>query len=149
MTINITRGGYSSSGNSVSGTISVSSSISPIQTFNGYTMENAHAGDSGDKGPIPAGQYSASVRTDHDPNRVELQNVPGYKNIQIHNGSYPRNYKGCFGVGTSHGKDFLGGTVNALNQINNIINADGTGNIAVNVSSIPSIPPWLSGGSWF
>jgi hypothetical protein len=99
-------------------------------------MENAHAGDSGNKGPIPAGTYEASVRTDHTPNRVELQNVPGYQNIQIHNGSYPRNFKGCFGAGTSHSPDFLGGTVNGMNQVNDIIKSDGTGNITVNVGPI-------------
>jgi len=121
---------YSPTGNSVGGTISVTSD--QVQAaFSGYTMENAHAGDNGNKGPIPAGTYDAKVRTDHMPNRVELQNVPGYKNIQIHNGSYPRNFKGCFGAGTSHSTDFLGGTKNAMDQINNIIQLDGTGNITV------------------
>lgn len=115
---------------SVAGTIAVTSDQVPT-TFYGYTMENAHAGDKGNKPPIPAGTYDATIRTDHTPNRVELQEVPGYKNIQIHNGSYPRNYKGCFGAGTTHKTDFLGGTVNAVNKINNIIGADGSGNITV------------------
>lgn len=135
VTITISNRTYSPSGNSVSGTITVTSDQTST-TFSGYTMENAHAGDNGDKGPIPAGSYDANVRTDHTPNRVELQNVPGYQNIQIHNGSYPQNFKGCFGAGTSHGPDFLGGTVNGMTQINNIINSDGTGNITVNVGPI-------------
>ncbi len=94
-------------------------------------MGNANVGDNGEKGPIPAGTYDAAVRTDHTPNRVELQDVPGYNNIQIHNGSYPRNFKGCVGAGTSQSTDFLGGTVNAMTQINNIIRQDNTGNITV------------------
>lgn len=99
-------------------------------------MENANAGDNGDKPPIPEGTYKAFVRADHDPNRIELEDVPGYKNIQIHNGSYPQNFKGCIGVGTSGSTDFLTGTVYSLNQINEIINADGTGDITVIVGPV-------------
>ncbi|WP_256381551.1 DUF5675 family protein [Sulfuricella sp. T08] len=119
----------------MAGTINVTSDQTS-SSFSGYTMENAKAGDGGNKAPIPAGTYDASVRTDHNPNRVELKNVPGYQNIQIHNGNYPRNFKGCFGAGTSQSTDFLGGTVNAINQINNIINSDGTGDITVIVSPV-------------
>jgi RHS repeat-associated protein len=135
VTISIGNRTYSSTGNSVSGTITVTSDRVST-TFSGYTIENAHAGDDGSKPPIPAGTYDAFTRTDHDPNRVELMNVPGYQNIQIHNGSYPNNFKGCVGAGTVQSTDFLGGTVNSLNQINNIITLDGTGNIKVIVSPI-------------
>lgn len=133
--ITITDRAYSSTGNSVAGTISVTSDQTS-SSFSGYTMENANAGDNGNKIPIPAETYDASVRKDHTPNRVELKNVPGYQNIQIHNGSYPRNFKGCFGVGSSKKTDFLAGTINSMNQINNIIKSDGTGNITVTVSPI-------------
>ncbi len=135
VTIVISNRAYSSTGNSVAGTISVTSDQTS-DSFSGYTMENANAGDQGDKPPIPAGTYDAFVRTDHTPNRVELENVPGYSNIQIHNGSYPRNFEGCVGAGTSHSTDFLGGTVNAINQIDSIIHADGSGNITVIVGPV-------------
>ena len=135
VTIVIGNRTYSPSGNSVSGTISVTSDQTS-STFSGYTMENANAGDAGDKPPIPAGTYDAFVRTDHTPNRIELKNVPGYHNIQIHNGNYPRNFKGCFGVGTSHSTDFLGNTVYAINQIDSIIQADGSGDIRVIVGPV-------------
>jgi RHS repeat-associated protein len=135
VTIVIGDRAYSPSGDSIAGTIIVTSDEVP-NTFSGFTMENANAGDNGNKPAIPAGTYSAFVRTDHTPNRIELRNVPGYQNIQIHNGSYPRNFKGCFGAGTSHHNDFLGGTINAINQINNIIKADGTGNITVVVGPV-------------
>jgi hypothetical protein len=32
--------------------------------------------------PIPSGSYSAFLRPDHIPNRIELRNVEGYSNIQ-------------------------------------------------------------------
>jgi RHS repeat-associated protein len=137
VTININRQGYSSTGNSVYGTISATSTVASIKAFNGFSMENAHAGECGCKSPVPAGSYSAHVREDHTPNRIELIGVPGYANIQIHNGNYPQNFIGCFGVGTSRGTDFLGGTIPALNKLLALIQADGSGNITVNVSPAP------------
>jgi len=74
------------------------------------------------------------------PNRVELRGVTGYRNIQIHNGSYPRDFKGCFGVGNVRGLDFLGGSRATLQELMNLINEDGTGRITVNVNSIPLGP---------
>ena len=135
VTIVISNRTYSSTGNSVSGTITVTSDQTS-SSFSGYTMENAKAGDAGDKPPIPAGDYNAFMRTDHTPNRIELEKVPNYQHIQIHNGNYPRNFKGCFGAGTSHSTDFLGGTVNAIKQIDSIIQADGSGKIKVIVGPI-------------
>ena len=135
VTISIATRSYSTTGNSVAGTISVTSDKTAT-TFYGFTMENARAGDDGSKSPIPAGTYDAFTRTDHSPNRVELLNVPGYQNIQIHNGSYPYNFKGCVGAGTVQSTDFLGGTVKSMSQINNIIRLDGTDNVKVIVGPV-------------
>jgi len=139
VTITIGNRVYSPSGNSISGTITVTSDQTSI-TFSGYTLENSHPGDDGSQLPVPGGTYPASVRTDHTPNRIELKNVPGFNHIQIHNGSYPGNFKGCFGAGTGSSPDFLAGTKDAMNQINGIIHADGTGRITVIVNSIQNKP---------
>ena len=136
VTIEIGGRTNSSTGNSLAGRINVVSDITG-EGFTGYTMENAHAGDNGDKAPISAGSYQATVRLDHTPNRVELQDVLGYKNIQIHNGSYPRNFKGCFGAGNQQSTDFLSGTVRSMEIINSIIQGDGSGSITVNVGPTP------------
>jgi hypothetical protein len=66
--------------------------------------------------------------------------VTGYQNIQIHNGSYPKDFKGCFGVGQSSALDFLGGSKATLQPLLNLINADGSGRLTVNVNSIPLGP---------
>jgi hypothetical protein len=131
VTIIIQRDKYTKT--SVTGTISVTSDITN-STFNGYTLENAHAGDNHDKSPIPPGTYDAFVRTDHTPNRVELEDVPGYENIQIHNGNKTRHVKGCFAVGTTRSDDRVNNSLDAVGQINQIIQKDGTGNINVNVT---------------
>jgi len=51
---------------------------------------------------------------------VELRGVTGYKNIQIHNGSYPKDFKGCFGVGNTSALDFLGGSKATLQSLLNL-----------------------------
>ncbi len=133
VTITINRTG--STANSVSGTINVTSTVTNA-TFSGYTLENRNPQNP--NLPVPPGTYPASMRTDHTPNRIELNGVPNASNIQIHNANYPSQLEGCFGVGTSASTDFVGNSVNAMNSINNIISADGTGNITVIVNgSVP------------
>jgi hypothetical protein len=140
VTINITRQGVSATGNSVYGTVEATSTLSPLLPVQGLTLENAHAGECECKSPIPAGRYPAFIRRDHTPNRIELLGVTGYKNIQIHAGNYPRDFIGCFGVGSSRGLDFIGGSRATLQQILNLIQADGSGRITVNVNSVPMGP---------
>ncbi|MBI3778933.1 MAG: RHS domain-containing protein, partial [Gammaproteobacteria bacterium] len=135
VTIKIVRDTYTDS--SVTGTIDVTSDR-VLGTFSGYTLENAYAGENGDKNPIPPGTYSAFVRRDHNPNRVELKNVPGFENVQIHVGNEPDDVEGCFAVGTKRSRDWVGPSTSAIKKILQIIQKDNTGNITVNVSG-PSV----------
>jgi RHS repeat-associated protein len=130
VTIIIQRDKYTNK--SVSGTIKVTSDVT-TSTFKGYTLENAHAGDNHDKPPIPPGTYDAKVRADHDPDRVELEGVDNYENIQIHTGNTAKDVKGCFAVGNTCSKNFVGGSQKAMTKINKIIEKDGTGKIKVTV----------------
>lgn len=130
VTIQITRMTYSST--SIISTISVWSSFSPITPFSGYTLENA--GPPNPSLPVWPGSYSASMRLDYSPNRIQLNDVPWASGVQIHNGNTVGDVVGCFAAGTSQSTNFVGGSVNAMGQINNIISADGTGNITVIVS---------------
>jgi len=69
------------------------------------------AGDKHNKPPIPPGIYEAFERSYLDPykfHKVELRNVSGYKNIQIHTGNTADDVKGCFAVGNSRSIDFVG-----------------------------------------
>jgi RHS repeat-associated protein len=138
VSILIKRDAYTSE--SVVGTISVTSTVAGAGSFNGFTLETASAGPNGDKLPIPPGNYEAFIRTDHSPNRVELQDVPGFRNVQIHNGNTADDVEGCFAVGTKRNPNKVLNSVAALNKILDIINKDGTGNITVQVSG-PSTAP--------
>jgi hypothetical protein len=49
---------------------------------------------------IPAGRYSTILRYDHkDAWRLELTDVPGHANIQIHMGNWPTDSHGCILIG--------------------------------------------------
>ena len=49
---------------------------------------------------IPAGSYQTILRYDHaDAWRLELTNVPGHSNIQIHIGNWPADTHGCILIG--------------------------------------------------
>ena len=48
---------------------------------------------------------------------------------------------GCFAAGTSASTNFVGNSKNAMNQINNIISADGTGNITVIINALGGTVP--------
>jgi len=119
---------------SIGGTISVNSSI-VSDTFNGYTLEPIRA-----KGPVPTGWYDAFLRTDHDPWRIELSNVLGNNNIQIHNGNTAGQSTGCFLVGTFRLRDFVGDSVLAMRKILSIITKDCSGDIGVDVGWRGDIP---------
>ena len=133
VTITISNRTLSSTGRSIGGTVNASSDRTGA-TFTGYTMENASPLNS--SLPVPAGMYSAFVRPDRR-DRIELRGVPNATVVQLHPGSFPHNFEGCFGVGDNRNLDFLGGTVNSINGILNIIAADGSGIINVIVGPAP------------
>ena len=115
----------------IQGTISVTSD-QVSDSYSGNTIESAVP--DGIKNASSPGTYNGSVRTDHSPNRIELEYVPGFNNVQIHNGNHIGNVKGCFAVGNTRENHGVGNSINAMNQINNVINRDGSGNITVIVN---------------
>ena len=132
VTIIITRNTYTDK--SIISTINVTSDVKDAGSFSGYTLETTTAGANGDKDPIPAGTYDASVRTDHDPHRVELQDVPGFSNIQIHVGNSPSDVQGCFAVGKTSGTDQVNQSRDAMKEVLSVIDNDKSGVIKVTVS---------------
>jgi hypothetical protein len=107
------------------------------------TLETAHAGFNGDKDPIPAGTYDAFIRTEHDPNRVELKGLAGsgHTEIQIHNGNTVDDVKGCFAAGETRTTDKVNKSIAAMNEVLKIIEKDNTGIITVKVIGSPTPPP--------
>jgi len=71
-----------------------------------YTLELPWLGNEPLISAIPDGVYAGIVRYDHaDAWRIELKNVPGRGNIQIHTGNTPDNTEGCILIGARLGTD--------------------------------------------
>jgi hypothetical protein len=68
---------------------------------------------------IPAGTYRGQKYNSPRLGRIVLLllNVPGFEDIEIHNGNYPRNTHGCTLVGQTCGDDFVGASVAALEAL--------------------------------
>jgi len=142
VTITIKRDTYTS--DSVTSTITVVSDVKGVSGFNGFTLETTHAGDKGDKDPIPAGTYDAFVRTDHDPQRVELENVKDFISVQIHVGNTKDDVEGCFAVGKTRSADQVSESKDAIKSILAVIDNDKSGVIKVTVvgsSTKPTATP--------
>ena len=146
VTITINRDKYTDK--SVTGTITITSDVAGAGSYSGYTLETAAAGPKGDKDPIREGNYDAFTRTDHDPNRVELSDVPGYTNIQIHTGNTPNDVEGCFAVGKSRDTDRVNNSKDAMQEILKIIKNDGTGQIKVEVKGASKQQATEAGGGY-
>lgn len=85
-----------------------------------YTLERPWADNQQNISSIPAGTYTAFLRYDHaDHWRLELRNVPGRTNVQIHIGNQPDQTKGCILVGKKLGPDLcsLENSADALKAI--------------------------------
>lgn len=122
--ITIMRG--TETGDAIEGSFEAWSDITG-QEVDGYTLENLSAA-------IPNGEYLGFIRTDHSPNRIQLEDVPHRKWIQIHNGNYPYQSKGCILVGKTPGHDEVLSSIAEMQDLLNLIKQDGTGNIYISVT---------------
>jgi uncharacterized protein DUF5675 len=71
-----------------------------------YTLERPWTDNQQNISSIPAGNYDAKLRYDHSDHwRIELIDVPGRTNVQIHVGNQPDQTIGCILVGKRLGAD--------------------------------------------
>ena len=75
-------------------------------TVVGYTLERPWENNLPLISQIPAGRYSAFVRNEDGSRwRIELRNVPGRTNVQLHLGTSPANTLGCILIGSNADPD--------------------------------------------
>lgn len=85
-----------------------------------YTLELPYIGNINSISTIPPGHYTGFVRVDGDKGwRIELENVQGRKNIQIHIGNYTSQIQGCTLIGM--GADVDGCTVSDSKKARNMV----------------------------
>ncbi len=129
-------------GNSISGTITTTSDLVSVAASSNQ-IQDAQAGSCECKSPISDGSYPAFVRTDGGRTRIELTGTTsqGLTNIQIHPANAPNvngeeKLDGCIAPGTAGNlPDWVSNSQNAMDAIMNVINADGSGDIVVNITT--------------
>lgn len=71
------------------------------------------------KTAIPYGVYD--IKITHSPRFKRhlplLLNVPNYQGVRIHVGNYPKDTEGCLLPGKTKGKDFVGNSKTAFNEL--------------------------------
>jgi len=98
-----------------------------------FTLEppdrnNANTNNWQTAGRILPGTYQAFTRTDGPKGwRIELKNVIGREQIEIHSGNFPRDTSGCILPGTSRGDNQVNDSRNAMDKIRQAIDRVGQG----------------------
>lgn len=90
-----------------------------------FTLEPPYKDSSTKPRAIPAGTYSVSYRWSpkHGMNVPHVENVPGFEDIEIHPGNFPKDTLGCCLVGLSRGPqpDFIGASRPAFLVISGLV----------------------------
>ena len=75
-----------------------------------YTLEPRADQSQGKPYCIPAGQYSVTLQMSARFQMItpHVMNVPGFSEIEIHPGNYPKDTEGCCLVGSTRETDFVG-----------------------------------------
>lgn len=87
--------------------------------FLNYTLEPLHRHDDIKPRAIPAGTYELTIRYSPKHGRLipHVENVPGFSEIEIHIGNYPKDTEGCTLVGQTRNTDFVGGSHGAFDSL--------------------------------
>ncbi|HZP93721.1 MAG TPA: DUF5675 family protein, partial [Burkholderiales bacterium] len=95
-------------------------SVNGTLEFSGFSLEPSGYGK---WNRVPEGEYGASL---YESPRfgmtvVELQDVPGMSNVEIHPGNFPEDTQGCILPGNNRSIDYVGQSRPAFNSIMQII----------------------------
>ena len=84
-----------------------------------YTLEPRADQSQGKPYCIPAGQYSVTLQMSARFHRItpHVMNVPGFSEIEIHPGNYPKDTEGCCLVGSTRETDFVGNSQATFGQL--------------------------------
>lgn len=92
-----------------------------IDGHNFYTLEPPKR----DEKPcaIPCGTYDVSIRWSGKHQRLipHVEHVPGFEEIEIHVGNFPKDTLACLLVGKTRGTDFVGGSRLAFDVVFRIL----------------------------
>ena len=95
------------------------SRLSKVGTLGVLTVDGTHEGYTLEPlVPIPVGTYQVNLRFSNKRQRMVpgILDVPGYTDIEIHWGNYPKDTEGCLLVGLTigPGPDLIGSSLQAF-----------------------------------
>ena len=87
--------------------------------FQCFTLEPVTRADDVKPRAIPEGTYTLDIRFSpkHGRNVPHVENVPGFVEIEIHIGNFPRDTEGCCLVGITRSQDFVGQSHGAFDDL--------------------------------
>lgn len=85
-------------------------SIAGDADFHLYSLEPVTRNDDVKPRAIPAGTYPLTLRFSPKHGRIvpHVENVPGFSEIEMHIGNFPKDTEGCTLVGKTRDTDFIG-----------------------------------------
>lgn len=87
--------------------------------FQCFTLEPVTRDDSVKPRAIPDGTYTLDIRFSpkHGRDVPHVENVPGFEEIEIHIGNFPKDTEGCCLVGKTRSTDFVGQSHGAFDDL--------------------------------
>jgi Family of unknown function (DUF5675) len=87
--------------------------------FQCFTLEPVTRDDNVKPRAIPDGAYTLDIRFSpkHGRDVPHVENVPGFEEIEIHIGNFPKDTEGCCLVGKTRSADFVGQSHGAFDDL--------------------------------
>jgi hypothetical protein len=87
--------------------------------FQCFTLEPVTRDDNVKPRAIPDGTYTLDIRfsSKHGRDVPHVENVPGFEEIEIHIGNFPKDTEGCCLVGKTRSTDFVGQSHGAFDDL--------------------------------
>lgn len=109
-----------------------------------YTLEPPYAPADVKPRAIPAGTYDLHLRYSPKHGRIvpHVDGVPGFQEIEIHWGNYPKDTEGCILVGEMRSEDFIGNSRKAFDELYSrlVEMADAGAELAITLVDQPVLP---------
>jgi hypothetical protein len=116
--------------------------------FECYTLEPPVKTDGSKPRAIPAGTYPLTIRFSPRFQRLmpHVENVPGFEEIEIHWGNFPKDTEGCTLLGSIMGTDFVGHSRDEFDKIYDQLHAAfEAGPQTITYTGVPRIAPDVDG----
>lgn len=106
-----------------------------------FTLEPPYGSPDVKPRAIPAGTYDLQILWSPKHRRIvpHVMNVPGFEEIEIHWGNYPKDTEGCLLVGNTHLTDFIGDSLKAFDALFTLLAEWNNGGGGITITYMDSV----------